>query len=77
MNKATLVMVAVLTTVSSAALAQTAGSSTGSPPSQATTTNPQPNGSGLQQQLANSLQQSGFTNIKVVADSFLVQANDK
>jgi hypothetical protein len=77
MKKTTLVAAAILTTVSSVALAQAADSNTGALPSQATTTNPKPNGSGLRQQLANSLQQSGFTNIKVVPDSFLVQANDK
>jgi hypothetical protein len=75
--KKTLVAAAILTTVSSVALAQGTGSNSGSAASQATTTNPQPGGSGLRQQLTNSLQQSGFTNIKVVSDSFLVQANDK
>lgn len=59
------------------ALAQTANSDSGSPPSPTTAANPQPNGSSLRQQLTNSLQQSGFTNIKVVPESFLVRANDK
>jgi hypothetical protein len=77
MKKTILVAAAILTTVSSVALAQTPGSNSGSAPAAATATNPQPAGSGLRQQLTNSLQQSGFTNIKVVPDSFLVQANDK
>ena len=77
MKKTILVAAAVLTTVSSIALAQTPGSSSGSAPAATTATSSQPAGSGLRQQLTNSLQQSGFTNIKVVPDSFLVQANDK
>jgi PRC-barrel domain protein len=77
MKKTTLVAAAILTTVSSLALAQSASPNSGSAPSAATTTSPQSGGSSLRQQLTNSLQQSGFTNIKVVADSFLVQANDK
>ena len=77
MKKTILVAAAVLTTVSSIALAQTPGSSSGSAPAATTATSPQTGGSGLRQQLTNSLQQSGFTNIKVVPDSFLVQANDK
>jgi hypothetical protein len=77
MKKTILVAAAILTTVSSIALAQTPGSSSGSAPAATTATSPQTGGSGLRQQLTNSLQQSGFTNIKVVPDSFLVQANDK
>jgi len=77
MKKTTLVAAAILTTVSSLALAQSASPNSGSAPSAATTTSPQPGGSSLRQQLTNNLQQSGFTNIKVVPDSFLVQANDK
>ena len=77
MKKTTLVAAAILTTVSSVALAQSASPNPGTAPSAATTTSPQPGGSSLRQQLTSSLQQSGFTNIKVVADSFLVQANDK
>jgi hypothetical protein len=74
MKKTILAAAAILTTVSSVALAQTPSSNS---PAAATATTPQPAGSGLRQQLTNSLQQSGFTNIKVVPDSFLVQANDK
>jgi PRC-barrel domain len=77
MKKTTLVAAAILTTVSSVALAQAASSNPGSAPTTATTANQQPGGSNLRQQLTNNLQQSGFTNIKVVADSFLVQARDK
>ena len=77
MKKTILAAAAILTTVSSVALAQTPSSNPGSAPAAATTTTPQPAGTSLRQQLTNSLQQSGFTNIKVVPDSFLVQANDK
>jgi|SRR5579863_770785 len=77
MKKITLVAAAILTTVSSVALAQAVNSNSGSAPSPTTTANPQPSGPNLRQQLTNSLQQSGFTNIKVVPESFLVQANDK
>ena len=76
MKKTTLVAAAILATVSSVALAQGANSNSGSAPSAATTTSAQPARSGLRQQLTTSLQQAGFTNIKVVPDSFLVQAND-
>jgi hypothetical protein len=55
------------------ALAQAANSNSGSAPTPATTANPQPSQSNIRQQLTNNLQQSGFTNIKVVADSFLVK----
>jgi PRC-barrel domain len=77
MKKTTLIAAAILTTVSSAALAQAASSSSGSVPASTTTANSQPNGTNLRQQLTNNLQQSGFTDIKVVPDSFLVQATDK
>jgi PRC-barrel domain protein len=77
MKKATLVAAAILTTVSSLALAQAANSNAGSSPTPTTNANPQTNGTNLRQQLTNNLQQSGFTDIKVVSDSFLVQAKDK
>lgn len=78
MKKSTLVAAAILTTVSSSALAQATNSNSSTAPAAATTTTkPRAGGPGLRQQLTNSLQQSGFTNIKVVPDSFLVQANDK
>lgn len=77
MKKTTLVAAAILTTASSVALAQAASSNSGSTASPATAANQHSSSSGLRQQLTSSLQQSGFTNIKVVPDSFLVQANDK
>ena len=77
MKKVTLISAAILTTLSSVALAQAVNSNSASAPSPTTTANPQPSGPNLRQQLTNSLQQSGFTNIKVVPESFLVQANDK
>src|SRR5579863_7215866 len=76
MKKTILVAVAILTTVSSGALAQGVNSGSSTAPA-ITTTKSQPGGPGLRQQLTNSLQQSGFTNIKIVPDSFLVQADDK
>jgi hypothetical protein len=77
MKKTTLVAAAILTTVSSMALAQAASPNSGAAASTTTTANPQPNGTNLRQQLTSNLQQSGFTDIKVVPDSFLVQARDK
>jgi hypothetical protein len=75
MNKTTLVAAAFLTTVSSVALAQAPGSPSTSVPPAATKT--QTGGAGLQQQVTTNLQNSGFTNVKVMPDSFLVQATDK
>ena len=77
MKKTTLVAAAILTTVSSVALAQAASPNSGASASPTTTANPQPNGPNPRQQLTNNLQQSGFTDIKVIPDSFLVQAKDK
>ena len=77
MKKSTLLAATILTTVSSAALAQAANPNSGPAPAATTTAKPQAGESGLRQQLTSSLQQAGFTNIKVVPDSFLVQANDK
>jgi PRC-barrel domain len=77
MKKITLVAAAILTTVSSVALAQAASSNSGTAPTSATTASSQPSKSSIRQQLTTNLQESGFTNIKVVADSFLVRATDK
>lgn len=75
MKKTTLLAAAFLTTVSSVALAQAASSpSTSTPPA---TTRTQTGGTNLQQQVTTNLQSSGFTNVKVMPDSFLVQATDK
>ena len=75
MKKTTLVAAAFLTTVSSVALAQAPSSpSTSTPPA---TTKTQTAGASLQQQVTTNLQNSGFTNVKVIPDSFLVQATDK
>lgn len=59
---------ALLAGVSSAALAQN---------SQHATTGTQNNTAGLRQEMTANLQQAGFTNVKVMPDSFLVQATDK
>jgi hypothetical protein len=77
MKKTTLVAAAILTTVSSVALAQAASPNSGAAASPTTTANPQSNGTNLRHQLTSNLQQSGFTDVKVVPDSFLVQARDK
>ena len=74
MKRATLVAAAILTTVSSVALAQTSSNST--TPSKTTSTATQPSNN-LRQQVMTNLQQSGFTDVKVLPDSFLVQAKDK
>ena len=60
---------------SSVALAQAPSSPSTSAPPAATKT--QTGGAGLQQQVTTNLQNSGFTNVKVMPDSFLVQATDK
>ena len=73
MKKTTLIAAALLTTVSSMALAE---NSSNTPPKSATP-NVQRNGATLRQQMTTDLQQSGFTNVKVMPNSFLVQANDK
>jgi hypothetical protein len=73
MKTTTLIAAALLTTVSSLAFAE-GGSNA---PANSTTSNVQGNGATLRQQLSTDLQQSGFTNVKVMPDSFLVQANDK
>src|SRR5664279_2022884 len=75
MKKTTLVAAAFLTTVSSAALAQAPSSPSTSAPT--ATTNTKTGGASLQQQVTTNLQNSGFTNVKVMPDSFLVQATDK
>jgi hypothetical protein len=75
MKKTTLAAAAFLTTVSSVAFAQAPSlPSASTPPATAAT---QTGGASLQQQVATNLQNSGFTNVKVVPDSFLVRATDK
>lgn len=74
MKKTIIVAAAILTTVSSMALVQ---ANAASPAAPATSSNSQNSGAGIQQEVTKNLQQSGFTNVKVMPDSFLVQANDK
>ena len=75
MKTTTLLAAAFLMTVSSVALAQAPSSpSTSSPPA---ATKTRTGGANLQQQVTTNLQSSGFTNVKVMPDSFLVQATDK
>lgn len=75
MKRTTLVAAAILTSVSSVALAQAASNSPSA--AQSTPNAAQPAQANLQQQVMTNLQQSGFTNVKVMPDSFLVQAKDK
>lgn len=75
MKRATLVAAAILATVSSVALAQTSSSSTASAKAASTAT--QSGTANLRQQVLTNLQQSGFTDVKVMPDSFLVQAKDR
>lgn len=70
MKVTTLAALALLATSSTLTLAQTAPSNTAPSTTAARSAN-------LQQQVATNLQQSGFTHVKVMPDSFLVQANDK
>jgi len=75
MKTTTILAAAFLTTVSSVALAQAPSSpSTSTPPA---TTKTQTGGTNLQQQVTTNLQNSGFTNVKVMPDSFLIRATDK
>jgi len=75
MKKTTILAAAFLTTVSSVALAQAQSSPSAATPT--ATTKTQKGGASLQQQVTTNLQNSGFTNVKVMPDSFLVQATDK
>jgi hypothetical protein len=74
-KKTTLLAAAFLTTVSSVALAQAQSSPSTATPT--ATTKAQTSEASLQQQVTTDLQNSGFTNVKVMPESFLVQATDK
>jgi hypothetical protein len=69
--KQVLSMGAALLMSSSAAFAQT--NSTPAPAASA----PHSAGAGVREQLTTNLQKSGFTDVKVMADSFLIEAKDK
>jgi hypothetical protein len=73
MKTTLLVAAAFLTTISSVALAQSPNTTSTPAPTART----QISGANVQQQVTTNLQNSGFTNVKVVPDSFLVQATDK
>jgi hypothetical protein len=81
MQRAVLTGAALLMTVSSAAFAQTnsapIGDSAATAPMKMAAQGTEANGRNLQQQLTTNLQQSGFTDVKVMPNSFLVQATDK
>lgn len=72
----TLIVAALLTTVSTFAMAQSNTPAT-TPSNTPATTKAPSNGTNLRQQVTTDLQQAGFTNVKVKPNSFLVQANDK
>ena len=76
MKRALLTGATMLLTLSSAAFAQTTPTPTNGPVASA----PEKTGPaspGIRAQLTNNLEQAGFTDVKVMADSFLVQAKDK
>ena len=74
MNRTPLIAAAILTAATAAAI--TLASPTFSFAANACA-NAQAIASGLSQQVTKNLQESGFTNAKVMPNSFLVQANDK
>jgi hypothetical protein len=75
MKTATLVALAMLTTASSAAFAQ--ANSPSDAPANTAPGKAQANGANTRQQLTTNLQQAGFTDVKLMPESFLVQAKDK
>jgi hypothetical protein len=75
MKTTSLVTAAILSTVSSVAFAQTNPASTS--PANTTVGKTQTGGSNVRQQVTTNLQQSGFTDVKVMPEAFLVQAKDK
>lgn len=83
MKSAVLTSAIVLLSASSAAFSQTspppARTPAASAPAKTAPAEPQAHAAsaGVRQQLTANLQQAGFTNIKIVANSFFVQANDK
>jgi hypothetical protein len=82
MEKAKFAALAVMLTVSSAAFAQTGTMPAPATPAPAPTPKPAAgetpaNSADLQQQLTMRLQKAGFTDVKVLPDSFLVRADDK
>jgi hypothetical protein len=83
MQRAVITGAALLMTVSAAAFAQTGSSSApidnsaANAPVKTAAQGTESNGRDLQQQLTSNLQQSGFTDVKVMPNSFLVQAMDK
>jgi hypothetical protein len=81
MNHAALTGAAILMSVSSAAFAQTNTTPTRPPdataPMKTLTGGSQASVPDLQQQLTTNLQQSGFTDVKIMPGSFIVQATDK
>jgi hypothetical protein len=80
MRKAKLAVLAVMLTVSSTAFAQTGAipaPAAPAPTPKAVPGETQANSTDLQQQLTARLQKAGFTDVKVLPDSFLVRADDK
>jgi len=80
MKRIALTSAAILIAASSAAYAQSNSLPNGNPDPSApvgAANGAQGNTANLRQQLTNNLQQSGFTDVKIMPDSFLVQAKDK
>jgi hypothetical protein len=76
MTKTLAITAAGLLLCSAAAIAQTTGT-TSTTPDKSSATPPALNATPLRQEMADSLKKAGFTDVKVVPDSFFVQAKDK
>jgi hypothetical protein len=83
MNRAVLASGAVLMVLSSQAFAQTVATppprpdTDASPTTQTALIGTPAKGDGIRKQLANDLERSGFSDVKIVPGSFIVQAKDK
>ncbi len=77
MERVKVVALALMMTASSAALAQTSESPTTTASTQTAGAAAKTNPTDLQQQVTSSFQSAGFTDVKVMPDSFLVLAKDK
>lgn len=87
MNRATATCAVILISVSAAAWAQTTSSAPGIPtsdpipvnrfPARTSASLSRPDGSGVQKEIANSLRQAGFRNIRIVPQAFIIQATSQ
>jgi hypothetical protein len=77
MRRQILTVAALTLAMPSVGLAQAASTTVAPPPAPASADKDTVNNEGMRQQIVGNLKQSGFTNVKVMPDSFLVQAKDK